>query len=74
MSDLRPAPGFRQRLGYYLVGLSIGCAMLGMIWWIKAQVRQNPAPPGPPPAHQTSSTPPPPGAASPGPTPAGTAP
>lgn len=38
------APGFRKRLGYYMIGLAIGFGMLGVLWWGKANVaRSGPA-------------------------------
>ncbi len=61
MSDFRPQPGFRRRLGYYLVGLSIGFGMLGMIWWAKANfARAQPQPTPAAPAAPTGTQPPPP--------------
>lgn len=47
MTDFRPAPGFRQRLGYYLFGLAVGCTLLGILWYMRAQAaRSQPPSPG----------------------------
>ncbi|CAG1007911.1 hypothetical protein PHYC_03494 [Phycisphaerales bacterium] len=41
MTDFRPAPGFRQRLGYYVIGLAIGCTLLGILWYMRALAAKN---------------------------------
>ncbi len=48
MDDTPPSPTeFRQRLGYLLFGLAIGCVLLGLFWSIRSQMAQRANPPTP---------------------------
>lgn len=48
----QPASELKRKLGYYLMGLAIGCVMLGVIWqWKAANARRAQA------AGQAATTP-----------------
>ncbi len=46
---------FRERLGMYLLGIAIGCAILGFIFSMRRQAMQQPGAqnPAPPPSSPT---------------------
>ncbi len=62
MTTRRPAPNtgstFRERLGVYLVGVALGCLILGMFWSARKRAAQQQAQPASPPVAPMPATPP----------------
>ena len=53
MTSADPRVGFRERLGMYVLGIAIGCAILGVIYMMRPQTQRQPAAgatPSPPPS------------------------
>lgn len=38
----RPSSPFRERFGYYLLGVGVGCALVGMMWSARKNLRPKP--------------------------------
>ncbi|GEM_PF-3145283 len=41
-SNARPATPFRERFGYYLMGVAIGCLLVAMMWSARTNLRPKP--------------------------------
>lgn len=52
---MQPQTGstFRERLGYYAIGVAIGLVLVGMLWQARSNARSAPASPAPTPPPAT---------------------